>query len=85
MVLFLFMLIFLISGLAQRTTQKNTLRCVITVESVSAMNEPRGDKIMFSAHEGTVLNIVKLVDNWYFVSLSTGAGGWIPKTSVEII
>jgi tetratricopeptide (TPR) repeat protein len=85
MILFLVLTIQGISAGAKYIAQKNTIRCVILTETVSAVNEPRGSKIMFSVHEGTVLNITKIVDNWYFVSLQNGASGWIQKQFVEII
>ncbi|MDR0304331.1 MAG: hypothetical protein LBH98_06140 [Chitinispirillales bacterium] len=85
LILFVAMSMFGISAGIKYTDQKNTIRCVILSKTVSALNEPRGDKTIFSAHEGTVLNIIKIVDNWYFVSLQNGASGWIQKQSAEII
>lgn len=85
MILFLILALQGISAGAKYAKQKNTIRCVILSETVSAMNEPKGNKIMFSAHEGTVLNVIKIVDNWYFISLQNGASGWIQKQAAEII
>ena len=85
MILFFLLIIQGISAGVKYTERKNTIKCVILSENISAMNEPRGNKIMFTAHEGTVLNVVKIVDNWCFVSLPNGASGWIQKQFVEII
>jgi len=85
MILFLALAAQGISAGIKYTAQKNDIRCVILAETVSAVNEPRGNKIIFSVHEGTVLNVTKIVDNWYFVSLQNGTSGWIQKQFAEII
>jgi SH3-like domain-containing protein len=65
--------------------QKNNIRAVIMNQSINAVNEPRGNKTIFTAHEGTVLNVIKSENNWYFVALPNGASGWVQKQYLEII
>jgi tetratricopeptide (TPR) repeat protein len=85
MILSLFSLIQGISAILKHNSQKTNIRCVVMVESLNAVNEPRGNKTIFSAHEGTVLKIVNTSDNWYFVSLPNGTSGWVQRQFVEII
>lgn len=85
------MILLLLSGILgisagiKYKTQKNTIRGVVMSESVNAVNEPRGNKTIFTAHEGTVLNVIKTEGNWYFVSLQNGASGWVQKQFITII
>ena len=85
MILFLLSLVQGISANIKYDRQKNDIRCVVMTETVNAVNEPKGNTVIFAAHEGTVLNVVKTSDNWYFVSLPNGVSGWVQKQFVEII
>ncbi|MCL1945588.1 MAG: tetratricopeptide repeat protein [Chitinivibrionia bacterium] len=85
MILFIFSLIQGISANIKYSEQKNNIRCVVMTETLNAVNEPKGNTVIFAAHEGTVLNVVKTSDDWYFVSLPNGASGWVQKQFVEII
>jgi tetratricopeptide (TPR) repeat protein len=85
MILFFILSILGVSTGIKYDKQKNTIRCVVLNEAVSAYNEPQGNKVIFSVHEGTVLNVIKTEGNWYFVSLQNGVSGWIQKQSIEII
>jgi SH3-like domain-containing protein len=54
----------------------------VLVNSVDARNEPNGNKVLFTAHEGTRFRIRKEMADWYLVSLPNGVSGWIEKESV---
>jgi hypothetical protein len=66
-------------------SEKNNVRAVVMSEILNAVNEPRGNKTIFSVHEGTVLRIIKENGEWIFVSLPNGASGWTEKTHLEKI
>jgi len=55
---------------------------VVLQQSVKAKNEPRGDKILFTAHEGTKFRVRRTMDNWALVSLPNGVSGWVKRTAL---
>ncbi|MCL2845112.1 MAG: hypothetical protein FWE23_06640 [Chitinivibrionia bacterium] len=85
MILFVITFILGISAKIKYEIQKNNIRAVIMVEVISAVNEPRGNTPIFTAHEGTVLRIVNTSGDWYFVSLPNGLSGWVQSKFVERI
>lgn len=85
MILALLSIILGISAIVKYQTQKNNIRAVIMTDSINAVNEPRGNKTIFTAHEGTVLNVIKTENGWYFISLPNGASGWVQKQHLEVI
>jgi tetratricopeptide (TPR) repeat protein len=50
---------------------------IILAESIDAKNQPSGTQTLFTAHEGTKLQIRKTVGEWSLVNLSNGASGWV--------
>lgn len=57
--------------------RENIPYAIVLAESVGAMNEPKGGKVLFTAHEGTKLRVRKTMDNWSLVSLPNGVSGWV--------
>ncbi len=55
---------------------------VVLEKSIDAKNQPDGNKILFTVHEGTKFHIKKSVDNWSFVSLPNGVSGWVESTAL---
>jgi len=55
---------------------------IILSASVDAKNQPSGGQTLFTAHEGTKLQIRKTVGEWSLVSLSNGASGWVTTASL---
>ncbi|GBU21340.1 hypothetical protein R80B4_01229 [Fibrobacteres bacterium R8-0-B4] len=55
---------------------------IILTASVDAKNQPSGSQTLFTAHEGTKLQIRKTVGGWSLVSLSNGASGWVTTESL---
>jgi tetratricopeptide (TPR) repeat protein len=55
---------------------------IILTESLDAKNQPMGDQTLFTAHEGTKVQIRKGMGEWSLVSLSNGASGWVTTASV---
>ncbi len=56
---------------------ENNQYAVILSASIDAKNQPSGNQTLFTAHEGTKLQIRKTVGEWSLVSLSNGASGWV--------
>jgi tetratricopeptide (TPR) repeat protein len=50
---------------------------IILSPSVDAKNQPSGNQTLFTAHEGTKLQIRKTAGEWSLVSLPNGASGWV--------
>ena len=50
---------------------------IVLSESVDARNEPEGNKVLFTAHEGTKFRVRKTVEGWSLVSLPNGYSGWV--------
>jgi len=55
---------------------------IILSASIDAKNQPSGDQTLFTAHEGTKLQIRKTVGEWSLVSLSNGASGWVTTSAL---
>ncbi|MBN1981594.1 MAG: hypothetical protein JW795_08690 [Chitinivibrionales bacterium] len=64
--------------------EKNVYAIVLT-KNLDAKNQPNGEKILFTAHEGTKFRIRKTVDTWSLVSLPNGVSGWIEHSQVGLI
>jgi tetratricopeptide (TPR) repeat protein len=54
---------------------------IVLSSSVEAKNQPNGNKVLFTVHEGTKFRIRKQVGDWSLVSLPTGVSGWVPTSS----
>jgi hypothetical protein len=63
-------------------SRERAVHAIVLVNSVDARNEPNGNKVLFTAHEGTRFRIRKEMADWYLVSLPNGVSGWIEKESV---
>ncbi len=57
--------------------RENIQYAVVLNKAVNAVNQPKGTKVLFTAHEGTRFRIRKRKDDWVLVSLPNGAGGWV--------
>jgi tetratricopeptide (TPR) repeat protein len=58
---------------------------VVLSASIDALNQPSGEKVLFTVHEGTKFRIIKQIGNWSLVGLPTGVSGWVPTSSLGII
>jgi tetratricopeptide (TPR) repeat protein len=58
---------------------------IVLSASVDAKNQPNGDKVLFTVHEGTKFRILKQIGDWSLAGLPTGVSGWVPTTSLGII
>lgn len=50
---------------------------IVLEKSVDAKNQPNGDKILFTIHEGTKLILRSTVEGWSLISLPNGVSGWV--------
>ena len=55
---------------------------IVLEKTVDAKNQPEGEKILFTVHEGTKFQIKKSVDNWSFVTLPNGVSGWVESSAL---
>jgi tetratricopeptide (TPR) repeat protein len=55
---------------------------IVLAPSLDAKNQPSGNKVLFTMHEGTKLRIRKTLGDWALVSLPTGASGWVQASSI---
>ncbi|MDR0305804.1 MAG: BatD family protein [Chitinispirillales bacterium] len=55
---------------------------IILSPSLDAKNQPMGTQTLFTAHEGTKLQIRKNDGEWCLVSLPNGASGWVLGSSL---
>ena len=56
---------------------EKTSYAILLSPSSEARNEPDGNKVLFTAHEGTKFQIRKINGSWALVSLPNGVSGWI--------
>jgi tetratricopeptide (TPR) repeat protein len=55
---------------------------IVLVPSLDAKNEPNGNKLIFTVHEGTKFRVRKTIGEWSLVSLPTGMSGWVLTASL---
>ncbi len=55
---------------------------IVLEKTVDAKNQPDGNKVLFTVHEGTKFQIKKSFDNWCFVSLPNGVSGWVENDTL---
>lgn len=55
---------------------------IVLASSVEAKNQPNGNKVLFTVHEGTKFRIRKQLGEWSLVSLPTGVSGWVLSSSL---
>lgn len=61
---------------------ENVSYAIVLSPVVDAKNQPEGNKILFTAHEGTKFLIRKTDDNWSLVSLPNGISGWVKNSDL---
>jgi hypothetical protein len=61
---------------------ENKQHAIILTPSLDAKNQPMGGQTLFTAHEGTKLQIRKTSGDWCLVSLPNGASGWVTASSL---
>jgi tetratricopeptide (TPR) repeat protein len=55
---------------------------IVLSPSLDAKNQPSGNKVLFTVHEGTKFRVRKTIGDWSLVSLPTGASGWVLSSSL---
>jgi tetratricopeptide (TPR) repeat protein len=55
---------------------------IVLTSSLDAENQPNGNKVLFTVHEGTKFRIRKTLNDWALVSLPTGVSGWVQTSSL---
>ncbi len=62
--------------------KENISYAIVLSPTLDAKNQPNGNKILFTVHEGTKFRIRKTISDWSLVSLSTGVSGWVQTSSL---
>jgi tetratricopeptide (TPR) repeat protein len=55
---------------------------IVLTPTLDAKNQPNGNKVLFTVHEGTKFRIRKTLNDWALVSLPTGVSGWVQTSSL---
>jgi tetratricopeptide (TPR) repeat protein len=55
---------------------------IVLTPSLDAKNQPNGNKVLFTVHEGTKFRVRKHINEWSLVSLPTGVSGWVLTSSL---
>jgi Tetratricopeptide repeat. len=58
---------------------------IVLSSSVEAKNQPNGNKVLFTVHEGTKFRVRKQLGEWSLVHLPTGVSGWVLSSSLGSI
>jgi hypothetical protein len=58
---------------------------IVLEQAVDARNQPEGQTVLFTAHEGTKFRVRKRSDTWWLVSLPNGVSGWVKSDALETI
>jgi tetratricopeptide (TPR) repeat protein len=78
-----FFLCFLGLSLGYKIHESENLHYAIVLSpAADVKNEPDGNKILFTVHEGTKFRIRKTVEGWSMVSLPNGYSGWVESGSL---
>jgi hypothetical protein len=64
---------------------ENISSAIVLSPSLDAKNQPDGNKVLFTVHEGTKFRIRKIIGDWALVSLPTGVSGWVQMSSIGVI
>ena len=83
-------LVLLFSGVATSAVYKiarseREQRGVVLDSSVDAVNEPGGNRVLFTLHEGTRFQVRSQHGDWVLVSLPDGVSGWVPRSALGFI
>ncbi|MDG5814787.1 BatD family protein [Chitinispirillales bacterium ANBcel5] len=78
-------LLFSVSTVHRIHYLETTRYAIILDENVDAKNQPEGSTVLFTAHEGTKVELRREREHWSLVSLSEGLSGWIRNESLEEI
>lgn len=83
-ILFIY-LIFGSSAIIKIIQSESDRNAIVMVNSCNAVNEPVGKTVIFSAHEGTKVKIIKNSGEWVQVALANGTSGWMRRKDLGII
>lgn len=62
--------------------KERVVYAIVLTPALDAKNQPNGNKVLFTAHEGTKFRIRKALNDWVLVSLPTGVSGWVQASSI---
>lgn len=82
----LFFVITFFMAWQSKQTQSNENRAVVFTNSLNSYSEPNNKSaLLFTIHEGTIVEIKETNGDWVKIELATGVKAWVPLLSVRII
>jgi tetratricopeptide (TPR) repeat protein len=71
-------------GLAFKIHEAMAREAIVMLDRVDVRSGPGEDNtVLFTVHEGTILQLRNRLDGWYQVSLPNALSGWVATASVE--
>lgn len=82
----LFFIITFLMAWQAKQIQSNKNRAVVFTNSLNTFSEPNNKSaLLFTIHEGTIVEIKETNGDWIKIELATGVKAWVPKLSVRTI
>ncbi len=82
MILFCLTVLLGVSSVAKIYNKERVAFAIVLSPSIDAKNQPNGNKVLFTMHEGTKFRIRKALNDWVLISLPTGVSGWVQTSSI---
>ncbi|MCC7050806.1 MAG: tetratricopeptide repeat protein [Bacteroidia bacterium] len=81
----LFLIAFFLSW-KSKSQYQNTTQAVVMSASVNSYSEPNNaSSLLFTIHEGTLVEVKEENAGWYKIVLPTGVSGWVPTIAVRTV
>ena len=78
-------LVFLAAGFTASIEDQSANRAVVLIDEVSLLESPEGVRSGLDIHEGLVVSVVVVRDEWMEVRLPNGATGWVRSQALGLI
>jgi tetratricopeptide (TPR) repeat protein len=86
LVMFFLSLSCFLLGWQNYRSARNQTEAIIFTPTVTIKSSPDEKSIdLFVLHEGTKVQLIDQISNWYEIKIANGSIGWIPSTSIERI
>lgn len=76
-------LVFAYSAFAK--AKNNNPAIVFTSETIVNSEPSLASSLVFTLHEGTKVQVLEGVENWYRIKLEDGKSGWLPSENVKLL
>ena len=65
--------------------KNNNPAIVFTSETIVNSEPSLASSLVFTLHEGTKVQVLDGVENWYRIKLEDGKSGWLPATNIKLL